>query len=137
MLMQDVRWMMPSHSNRSNESILWSQKNPNPEEIHNNRSILIFIIIDTKRNKQTNSRYFKLSLISAYSICPVKCITYMYVCTCIHTKVSIFMFLNHRSFGETPKIIWKSFGTFNLRILKGLLKHEKTPKKQRWNTGGW
>ena len=49
----------------------------------------------------------------------------MYVCTCIHTEVSIFMFLNHRSFGETPKILWKSFGTFNLRTLKGLLKHEK------------
>ena len=63
------------------------KKTPNPEEIHNNRSILIFIIIDTKRNKQTNSRYFKLSLISAYSIFPVKCITYMYVCTCIHTEV--------------------------------------------------
>ena len=35
------------------------------------------------------------------------------------------MFLNHRSFGEIPNILWKSFGTFNLQTLKGILKHEK------------
>ena len=44
----------------------------------------------------------------------------------VHTQVSIFMFLNHRSFGEKPKIPWKSFGTFNLQTFKELLKHEKT-----------